>query len=344
MGSERIRGARSLWEPDALQEALSDWREGRTTWEPWSESTERARATFGRLVGVEPSRVATGGTVSQLVGLVAASLPDGARVVAPEIDFTSVLFPFLVHADRGVEVETVPVARLAEAIDSRTAVVAFSAVQSSNGEVAPLDAVAAAAREHGALTVVDVSQACGWFPLEGFGARFDAIVCAGYKWLLSPRGSAFLAVSDELLERLRPLAAGWWAGEDPFGTYYGPPLRLTSTARRLDTSPAWFSWVGTAPALEVLEEIGIAEIHEHDVGLANRFRAGLGLPPGDSAIVATSVPGAAERLELAGIRAAVRAGSLRVSFHVYNTESDVDAALDALDVARPVAEQLGGRA
>jgi selenocysteine lyase/cysteine desulfurase len=42
------------------------------------------------------------------------------------------------------------------------------------------------------------------------------------------------------------------------------------------------------------------------------------------------MPGAAERLERAGIRAAVRASALRVSFHVYNTESDVDAALEAL--------------
>lgn len=156
------------------------------------------------------------------------------------------------------------------------------------------------------------------------------MICAAYKWLLSPRGTAFLALGDELLERVRPLAPGWWAGEDPHASYYGPPLRLASGARRLDTSPAWFSWVGTAPALELLEELGVEEIHAHDVALANRFRAGLDLPPGDSAIVSTSLPGAAERLERAGIRAAVRASSLRVSFHVYNTEADVDDALQAL--------------
>jgi selenocysteine lyase/cysteine desulfurase len=354
--SERIRRARSLWQPaapylntasyglpprpawDALQAALADWREGRTSWEPWGESTERARGTFARLVGVDAGNVATGATVSQLVGLVAASLPDGARVVVPEIGFASLLFPFLVHADRGVEVTTVPLARLAESVDARTTAVAFSAVQSATGEVADLDAVSAAARDHGALTIVDASHACGWLPLDA--TRFDAVVCAGYKWLLSPRGSAFLAVSDELLERIRPLAAGWWAGEDPYTTYYGPPLRLARTARRLDTSPAWFSWVGTAPALEVLEEIGVEAIYAHDLTLANRFRAGLGLPPGNSAIVSVSLPGAAERLERADIRAAVRADSLRVSFHVYNTEADVDAALDALDVGAAVGSRL----
>ena len=57
----------------------------------------------------------------------------------------------------------------------------------------------------------------------------------------------------------------------------------------------------------------------------------MGLEPSDSAIVSVDVDGAERRkLERAGIRAAVRAGGLRVSFHLYNTPSDVDAALDAL--------------
>ena len=69
---------------------------------------------------------------------------------------------------------------------------------------------------------------------------------------------------------------------------------------------------------------------DHNVGLANRFRVGLGLEPSDSAIVSTDVPGAADKLAAAGILAAVRAGSLRASFHLYNTDDDVDAALTAL--------------
>ena len=46
--------------------------------------------------------------------------------------------------------------------------------------------------------------------------------------------------------------------------------------------------------------------------------------------MSTNLPGAEERLERAGILAAVRGGALRASFHVYNTEDDVDAALSAL--------------
>lgn len=338
--------ARRLWEPTApyldtasvglpptpawetLQQTLADWRAGRTFWEGWQDSTDRARQTFARLVGVDADRVAIGPAVSPLVGLVAASAADGTRVLAPEIDFTSLLFPWLVHADRGIDVRTVPLARLAEAIDERTDVVAFSAVQSSTGEVADLDAIAAAAAEYGARTVVDATHAVGWLPLHA--ARFDAVVCAGYKWLLAPRGTAYLVVGPELLDSVRPLHAGWFAGENVHDSYYGPPLRLARSARRLDVSPAWFSWIGAAPALEVLEAVGIDAIHEHDVALANRFRSGLGLPPGDSAIVTADVDAAEEKLATAGIKAVTRAGALRASFHLYTSEADVDAALDAL--------------
>ena len=139
-----------------------------------------------------------------------------------------------------------------------------------------------------------------------------------------------MSVRPELRDRLVPHSAGWYAGEDVHATYFGPPLRLARDARRLDTSPAWFSWVGTQPVVELIEQIGVNAIHEHNLALANRFRAALGLEPGDSAIVMSDTPGAAERLSAAGIMAAVRGGQLRTSWHVYNTDDDVDAALEAL--------------
>jgi selenocysteine lyase/cysteine desulfurase len=280
------------------------------------------------MVGVKPQRVSVGATASEFVGVVAASLPDGARVLVPDIEFTSTLFPFLVQERRGVTVRTLPPSRIAEAIDSRTDLVAFSAVQMSTGEVADLDAIAAAAAHHGAMTLVDATQACGWLPLQA--ARFGAVVCGAYKWLMSPRGTAFMVVGDALQEALVPHSAGWFAGEDVHDSYFGPPLRLASDARRFDTSPAWFSWVGTQPALELVNRIGVGAVYEHDVALANRFRAGLGLAPSDSAIVCVDLPDAAARLQRAGIAAAVRGGRLRVSCHVYNTAADIDAALDAI--------------
>jgi selenocysteine lyase/cysteine desulfurase len=313
---------------DELQRVLADWRIGRTSWEAWQDATDRARAAFARITGVPVADVATGATVSQLLAPVAAALPDGARVVAPDIEFSSNLFPWLAQHVRGVRTRTATVAELADVIDAATDLVAFSLVQSSDGSVAPYQTLVDAARAHGATVVVDATQACGWLPFDASLA--DVVVAGGYKWLMSPRGSAFAYLAPRVRDRMIPHAAGWAAGEDPHASYYGPPLRLTADARRFDISPAWFSYIGTAPALELIERIGVPAIHAHDVALANRFLAGLGRPPGDSAIVTVDVPGAEEKLAAAGVRAAVRAGRVRASFHVYNTGQDVDLALSAL--------------
>jgi selenocysteine lyase/cysteine desulfurase len=272
--------------------------------------------------------VATAATVSQLIGLIAETVPDRATVLAPDIEFTSNLFPWLVQADRGVQVHTVPPSQLAANIDERTSVVAFSLVQSATGEIADVAAISAAARAYGALVVIDATQGVGWLPVDSTQA--DVLIGSAYKWLMSPRGSAFMVISPELQERVRPSGSGWYAGADVHASYYGPPLRLAVNARRFDQSPAWHCWVGTAAALEVVEQLGVAAIGRHDVALSNRFRAGLGLPESDSPIVTVNRPGADARLAAAGIRAATRAGSLRASFHVYNTTDDVDAALAAL--------------
>lgn len=290
-------------------------------------AVDRGRAAFARLVGRPVTEVAVGSQASQFVGLVAASLPPRAVVLAAEEDFTSVLFPFL--ASPTLDVRLVPLERLVESVTGDVDLVAVSAVQSADGRLVDLDALATTAVEHGARTLVDVTQAAGWLPLAD--VRADYLVGGGYKWLLGPRGTCFFSARSALLPGIPALAAGWYAGEDRWGSIYGPPLRLASDARRLDVSPAWSCWVGHAPALELLLETGVDRIHAHDLGLANAFREGVGLPPGDSAIVSVPCPDdIADRLAAADLQAAVRAGRLRLSFHLYNDESDVDAALRAL--------------
>ena len=312
---------------DALQEALAEWRAGAISWEGWGAATEAARAAFARIVGVPVADVTVGSQVSQVLAPVAAGLPDGARVVVPDIEFTSNLFPWLVQGDR-LQVTTVPVDRVVDTVARGCDVVAFSLVQSATGEVADYAGIVAAARSAGAMVVVDASQGCGWLPFDASLA--DVVAVGGYKWLMNPRGTAYAYLSPAVRDTLRPIAAGWYAGADVHNSYYGPEMRLATDARRFDVSPAWFSWVGAAPALAAVEQIGVQNIHDHNVALANRFLAGLGREPGASAIVTVDAPGAAARLTAAGVRAAVRAGRVRASFHIYSTEADVDLAVAAL--------------
>jgi selenocysteine lyase/cysteine desulfurase len=181
------------------------------------------------------------------------------------------------------------------------------------------------------MTVVDATQAAGWLPLHA--SRFDVVAAAAYKWLMCPRGTAFMTIRPELLATVVPHAAGWFSTPDVHADYFGPPLRLAESARRLDTSPAWYAWVATAATLEVIEQIGVEAIHDHDLELANRFRAAIELEPASSAIVMCDAADAVPRLEQAGIRAAIRGGRLRTSWHVYNTDADVDAAVAALSAS-----------
>ncbi|MFB6720137.1 aminotransferase class V-fold PLP-dependent enzyme [Kribbella sp. NPDC056345] len=317
---------RPAWE--ALQAALGDWRVGATSWEPWDESTTRTRESFARLLGAEAADVFIGSTVSAALAPVAAALPDGARVLTDDVEFTSNVFPWKVHEDRGIEVIAVPGSELLDAIRPGIDVVAVSAVQSSTGAVLDLAAVVAASKKIDALVVIDASQGMGWLPLTVDG--IDALVVHTYKWLMSPRGATLGYLSRRLQERCRPSTANWYAADDVHGSYYGNRMVLAEGARQFDQSPSWFCFVGAAPALELVEQIGVETINKHNLELANEFRDGLGLPPSNSAIVSTSRPGAQEAFAAAGIRAAVRDGKLRASFHIYSTRDDVHQALTAL--------------
>ncbi len=313
----------------ALRDALDDWSSGRTHAPAYDLVVERGRIAFAKLVSVDADRVAIGSQVSVFAGLIAASLPDGAEVLTAAQDFTSVLFPFHVQAPRGVTVREVPLEHIADAVTAGTALVAVSAVQSSDGRVVDFDALTQACAATGTRIMLDTTQAIGWLPVDA--NRFAYTVCSGYKWLLNPRGTAFMTVQPDLLDSVTPHFAGWYAGADRWNSIYGAPLRLAADARRFDIAPAWHAWVGAAPSMELLNEVGTEALHEHAVSLTNRFRAGIGIPPSNSAIVSTiadeDVPGLMRAADIVG---ASRAGKLRLAFHVSNSAEDVDRAIEVL--------------
>lgn len=311
----------------AIDSAMRKWRKGQLQPADFDVVVARARAAWASLSNVPVAQVAVASTVSEFVGLIATSLPDGARVVTARGEFTSLSFPFLANADRGVQLEEVPLDELA-AVTGAVDLIAVSAVQSADGRLADLDGLRRTADRVGAKLLVDTTQSCGWLPIDCRG--IDFVVCGGYKWLLTPRGTAFLSIRSELVDSIRPVAAGWYAGEDPWASIYGGPLRLANSARRFDISPAWFSWTGAAVSLELLAGLDMSFVRDHNVGLANAFLTGLGQPASDSAIVTVGASGAAEKLAAAGVRSAVRAGRVRAAFHLYNTEADVDQAVAAL--------------
>jgi selenocysteine lyase/cysteine desulfurase len=315
----------------ALLDCVEQWQSGHMDARSFDEPVRAGRAGYAALTGVPVSSVVMGGSASALLGLVAAAVPDGSRGATLAGEFTSTTFPFAAQKARGVTLtELAADELLATAGDYDF--VTVSLVQSASGAVLDAEGLRSSVAGANTLVFVDVTQAAGWVSLD-LGWT-DVTVAAVYKWLLSPRGTAFMSVSRQVADLMTPHAANWYAGPDPWQSIYGLPLRLADDARRFDTSPAWFSAMGAGLVLPWLASLDSAAVQAHALRLAAALRAELHLPPHPSAIV--SLPGdavaadAADRLQRAGIRASVRAGAVRVGFHLYNTEDDLDRLLDAL--------------
>ncbi|MBB6439219.1 aminotransferase class V-fold PLP-dependent enzyme [Streptomyces candidus] len=297
------------------------------------ETVEQARAAFGRLLGVPAQRVAIGASVSAHVSVVAAALAPGSEVLLPEGEFASLVTPFSVRGE--LKVRYVGLERLAGEIRPETALVAWSGVQSADGRVADDTAIREAAAAHGARTLLDMSQSAGWLPTSA--GLYDYTVAGGFKYLLCPRGTSFLTVSEQAQEYTPPLQAGWLAAEDTWASNYGPVSQFASSARRFDTSAAFLCYVGAVESLALVESIGVAAIHAHNVALADLFREGVAalghtpVPSPGSAVVAVPGLGArAEELAAAGVMVSAREGNLRASFHLYNGVGDVERVLGVL--------------
>ncbi|MBO0679240.1 aminotransferase class V-fold PLP-dependent enzyme [Mycolicibacterium sp. S2-37] len=310
-----------------LQDCMAAWQAGTMDAKSFDEPVRAARSGYATLVGVPAGSVAMAGSASAALGLVAAAVPDGSRGATLAGEFTSTTFPFAAQSARGVTLVELSAEELLATADDYD-FVTFSLVQSASGAALDADALRARLEGTATTTIIDVTQAAGWKSLDLGWA--DVTVAAVYKWLLAPRGTAFMSVSERMAAAMVPHTANWYAGEQPWESIYGLPLRLAGDARRFDTSPAWFGVLGAGLSLPWLASLDAAAVEAHTVGLAGRLRAELGLPPHPSAIVSLPSTDAADALARAGIRASVRAGAVRVGFHLYNTEDDLDRLLDAL--------------
>ncbi|GIW08261.1 MAG: aminotransferase class V [Dehalococcoidia bacterium] len=331
---------------ETLRRALEEWESGAFSSRSWDAAGLETRALYARLINAPASSVALIGSVSEGAATIAASLPAG-RIVVGEREFRSNLFPWLALSDRGFEIFTVrtvdgvvPTEAIVSAIDPRTVLVAVSAVQFENGYRVRLEPIAERAREVGAFLFVDATQALGALAFNVSTLRPDALVAHGYKWLLSPRGACWLYIAPERLATIRPLAPSWRTADDPYAQLSGGPLTLPSDARRLDLSPAWFSFLGAKAALELLLGLPSEVIETRCLELAAQFRdeasaLGLRLAPVElpSHLLGIRVAEPVklrDALAVRGVQVAARGPYVRLGFHAFNDEHDVERAVAAL--------------
>jgi cysteine desulfurase/selenocysteine lyase len=344
---------------DAMAAVATDMSRGGTTVRTSHDARiEEIRAAAARLMGVPADDVAFVKNTTEGLAFVAGGLDwqPGDRVVVPDLEFPSAIYPWLALADRGVVIDRVPplgdgrclpIHAFAEVIGRGPApkVVTTSWVQFGRGWRTDLAALAAVVHGAGALLCVDVIQGLGVIPADFDRWGVDFASADAHKWLLGPLGTGLLYVRASCLDRLRPLEAGW-ASVAHREEWDNLDLVWDGSARRLEGGSANVAGIhGMGAGIDLLLRSGVDPVWQHVQRLGDRLCDGLGTvgatvlsdrsASGRSGIVTFSVEGVdpfwlAEALQQRRIVCSPRGGGIRVSPHGYNDDEDIDTLVSAV--------------
>ena len=349
---------------EAAQEAIR-WKRSPSelTTARFIEVPRRLRHLLAELIGVAADDVIPANGASYGLHLLAngLSLESGDEVLVMAGDFPSNILPWLNLEQRGVTVRRLPPRRhvltpdeIAAALDSRTRVLCMSWVHSFSGFVADLEAIGALCRERDVIFIANTTQGLGARRLDLDSIEVDAIVNAGWKYLCGPYATGFCWMRPELRTSLTYNQAYWQTlfsadalGKDELDLHPPDP----ADPRRFDilATANFFNFVPWSAALALLIEKGPDRIEAYDQALVARLVDNIDrslyevLSPTESAerstLVFLSAKDADRNAEIyrglsaAGIDIAYRAGKLRISPHFYNTENDIDRAVEGLERA-----------
>jgi cysteine desulfurase / selenocysteine lyase len=320
---------------------------------------ERLRTRLAELVGGKPEEVVLGNATSYGLNLLAQGLRLSAddEVLVVQGDFPATVVPWLQLADRGVAVRflgdgtaQVDADTLAAAITRRTRVFCTSWVFSFLGHALDLAALGQVCHDNGVLFIVNGSQAVGARPVDVSQLPIDALCCCGFKWLCGPYATGFAWIAGELMARLDYPQPYWLSMQE--GGDLNSELDYTLTERHdgaahdIYGTANFFNYEPWIAALDHLASFGADVVAAYDQALVDRLLDGLDeLPyrlisprrgPQRSTLVLFSHQDAQRNrpawaaLTDAGIDAALRNDTLRISPHLYNSEDDIDAALTVL--------------
>ncbi|AUC51694.1 cysteine desulfurase [Sagittula sp. P11] len=247
--------------------------------------------------------------------------------------------------------------KVIDAIGPKTKLVAVTQVSNVLGTVVDVKAICDGARAKGVPVLVDGSQGAVHMPVnvEEIGCDFYAIT--GHK-LYGPSASGAIWIRSDRMAEMRPFMGGGdmikEVSKDAV-TYNDPPMKFEAG------TPGIVQQIGLGVALDYMMGLGMDNIAAHEASLrayAMTRLGGLnwlnvqGTTPDKAAIISFTMEGAAHAHDISTILdkkgVAVRAGhhcagplmdhlgvtaTCRASFGLYNTEAEVDALVDALELA-----------
>lgn len=345
------KGALSIDVQEAYEQYLNDWRTDGSPWELWVNQMEDLRTNFARFIHAQPDEIAIKTSVSDAVNALASSLDfsgERKKIVVDDFAFPTTAQIWHAQIPRGAEVvhvpeadnATIPLEHYAQVIDEQTLLVSVTQVCYRHGAQQDIRPIVELAHQHGALVLVDSFQALGTLPIDVGELDVDFLTGGTLKYLLGSSGLAFFYVRDELIQNLYPTATGWFAQADIFAMdiYGNAP---SPTARRFEsgTPPNPNVYAGLA-GLNIIEEVGVDAIEDHLKIITGAIKdcareKGYTVVTPDLhgamlAIRSADVNQVVGGLSQEGIVVSSRDGNIRISPHLYNELSDVDALFAGL--------------
>jgi selenocysteine lyase/cysteine desulfurase len=323
---------------------------------------DRVRALIARLINAQPHEIAlTSGASGGLLALAhSVEWRPEDEVLLAEGEFPAHRATWLPLANAGrLKVKVVkPAGRFLTADDflphigPRTRLISTSLVRFDNAVRIDAARLAAACHAAGAWLLLDVSQCAGAMPVDVRALGADFLVCAGYKWLLSPYGTGFFWAREDVAASLRPGPLYWQAveGAAEFHSLGMSEMKPARGARRWDAAETanFFNLAAMEKSLEFVLAAGVEAIWNHNAALMNlmierlpRDRSILASPGGASergpfaCIAGRSAEKTKElydRLNGAKIIVALREGSIRVAPYLYNSPRDIDRLISVISV------------
>jgi selenocysteine lyase/cysteine desulfurase len=329
----------------------------------WGAQVEQARQNVARILDGRKEGVWFANNTSDGINIIANGVEwrKGDNVVMPNIEFPSVVYPFLkrkattelryAKADYAEDGVQVPVSEFERLVDDRTRVVCLSSVDYGFGCRYDLKAVAEVAHRHGSILLVDASQAAGAVQMNLGSDGVDVVAFGGQKWTFAPSAGGVFYMNPEMFPKFTPPFVGWFSVADPMNqilTNYTEGFEIAPDARRFATGhPNFPGIIGLAASSQYLLDVGFARVEARGLEvsgyLMKRLReAGFGIltPAEDrkrACIVSFTIPDGNAVIESLKKRRIIVSGYLqtrrrgiRVSPAFYNTNAEIDAFVESL--------------
>ena len=336
-----------------LPQSVVDWRrqydedllkQGSLLWPEHIRILNETRDSIRTIFNVGSAAVALVQNFSLGLNLLLEGMDRGMSVLLVEEDYPSVNWPFetrgfnITYVKANQELET----QIRDILSKRKIdVFAFSIVQWLNGLKIQPDFLKELKEEYPSLVIIaDGTQCCGAFDFDFAQSGIDVLGSSGYKWLLGGYGNGFMIIGADFSARFEVPSIGFNSAEGELGARDQVPIQKRLEPGHLDS----LNFGSLNMSLKYLNQIGMSTIENYNRSLISIVKQELGelgllekelLHRQQHGTIFRLVAGRNlyEHLRANNVCCSWRAGGIRLSFHFYNTEDEIDQLVQIIKKA-----------